>query len=154
MKQKNKQKNNKMEEQKINCLRPVCAATFSNDNSNIGRQERRACVLNHEQHLKKIYCYENPQELFVERDWLKHKIEELKRKKESVGIGTVKKCEREGCLTCTDLITTTTSALLVSQGNCHPLLLNQSGALSLVEIVEILCSDWLAPMSMPKIHMA
>ena len=42
-----------------------------------------------------------------------------------------------------DLITTTTSALLVSQGNCRPLLLNQSGALSLVEIVEILCSDWL-----------
>ena len=48
----------KMGEQKINCLRPVCAATFSNDNSNIGRKERRACVLKHEKHLKKIYSYE------------------------------------------------------------------------------------------------
>ena len=138
-----REKNHKMEEQQINCLRPVCAETFSNNSGNIGRKERRACVLNHEQHLKKIYSYENPQELFLERDWQKHKIEELKRKKESPGTGIVKKCEREGCPTCTQLITTTTSALLVSQGNCRPLLLNQSGALSLVEIVEILCSNWL-----------
>ena len=78
-----------MGEQKINCLRPVCAATFSNDKINIGRKERRVCVLKHEKHLKKIYSYENPQELFVEWDWLKYKIEELKRKKESVGIGIV-----------------------------------------------------------------
>ena len=71
----------KMGEQKINCLRPVCAATFSNDNSNIGRKERRACALKHEIHLKKIYSYERKKEGEEMQPWLGVRIKrELDRK--------------------------------------------------------------------------